>query len=71
MQNAGKGRSGNREQHGSPAWIPNRNEKRAIDHDQEAAERPIPKPSSDLGFTGIRHKTTGRSLSHPSQPSMH
>jgi hypothetical protein len=46
-------------------WMPEKNggQKRSTSF----VERPIPKPTTDLGFTGIRHKTSGRSLSQPSR----
>ena len=48
------------------------NGKRPVKRVISFIDRPIPKPTTDLGFSGITHKTSGRSLSgrssiHPDQ----
>ena len=64
MQENGKGRSTNHGQNGSLGWMASKNRST---HGREGTERPIPKPTTDLGFTGIRHKTSGKSVSQPSR----
>jgi len=38
------------------------NGKRPVKRAVSFIDRPIPKPTTDLGFSGITHKTSGRSL---------
>jgi hypothetical protein len=63
MQRKGEGRSRNKVAEGSRTWMPTKNGKNAS-QTWETMDKPIPKPTTDLGFTGISHKTSGHSLSN-------
>jgi hypothetical protein len=69
MQGTGKNGSTPREPKQSYGWVSGKSGKDPTKRVKGFVDRPIPKPTTDLGFSGITHKTSGRTLRRPSNPT--
>ena len=63
MQGARDGRSTGREQQSAQVWMQGKNGKPRRNNAISVGDMPIPKPTTELGFTGITHKISGTSRS--------
>ena len=62
MQRIGKRQSSSREPIYSGGLMSRQDSKNAKNNGLTLGDNPIPKPTTELGFKGIRHKTSGMSV---------
>jgi len=68
MLGMGKHQSSGRKPINSDGWISRHDDNNAKKNRRDLIEKPIPRPTTELGFRGIRHKTSGvTKVSRPSE----
>ena len=63
MESIGNRHSTERDTANSRGWMSKRNTKGAGGNGRDMSDKPIPRPTTELGFRGIRHKTSGHGMS--------
>ena len=69
MQEPEKQRSKEARGEKSPGWIRTNGNSNSVNKRTERFDLPIPKPNTELGFTGISHKISGHSLTSGRRPA--